>query len=292
MTEVHGVIAAAITPRTPQGDINLGAAFELVDYLCKAGVHGIALFTPTGESGAVTPDERSRLVYLAVKRSRVPLLAGVGAGALDISVGLARGARDAGVGGVLLPPPGTMPHDPDDLREFYRQFASQTGPGAAIFLSGDLELDAAVELLQTGHFAGIEHASDAFDCWRNAAAAHHFPLFCGNDTLLSRSLNSGARGVISPVACAVPEVVVALHRSIAGENAAETARLETLLGEFLAWTAQLPRIAVLKAAAEIRGIKAGPPPVPLAPARRRKLDEFREWFRAWLPAIKKLSANA
>src|SRR5690348_18002997 len=134
MTEVQGVIAAAITPRPPQADINLGAAFELVDYLCKAGIHGIALFTPAGECAAVTAEERSRLVYLAVKRSRVPLLAGVGSAALDISVRLAREARDAGVAGVLLPPPATTPCHPDDLREFYLQFASQTSP-AAVSLS-------------------------------------------------------------------------------------------------------------------------------------------------------------
>ena len=49
MIDVSGVIAAAITPRGNQGDVDFGATFELVDYLCAAGVRGIALFGATGE---------------------------------------------------------------------------------------------------------------------------------------------------------------------------------------------------------------------------------------------------
>jgi hypothetical protein len=42
----------------------------------------------------------------------------------------------------------------------------------------------------------------------------------------------------------------------------------------------------------LRGLKTGPLATPLAPAKRQRLDEFREWFQAWLPAVKKPSANA
>ena len=42
---LQGVHAAAITRRGQNGDINFGAIFELIDYLCAARVGGIALFT-------------------------------------------------------------------------------------------------------------------------------------------------------------------------------------------------------------------------------------------------------
>ena len=100
----QGVQAAAITPRGKHGEVDFGAAFELVDHLCKGGVQGILLFGPPGEYPAFAADERARLVYLAVKRSRVPVLAGVGAATLDTSLELAREARDAGAGALVLPP--------------------------------------------------------------------------------------------------------------------------------------------------------------------------------------------
>ena len=52
-------------------------------------------------------DDRSRLLYLAVKRSRAPLFAGIGAATLDASLSLAREARDAGAAALLLPPRST-----------------------------------------------------------------------------------------------------------------------------------------------------------------------------------------
>ena len=100
---LQGVYAAAITPRNKTGDINFGAIFELIDYLCAARVGGIALFTECGEYPALAVEERARLTYLAVKRSRVPLLAGVGSATLDHSLELAREARASNLEGALHP---------------------------------------------------------------------------------------------------------------------------------------------------------------------------------------------
>ena len=96
MTEDHGVIVAALTPRGKKGDLDFGAAFELIDHLCAARVRGIALFTAAGEYPAFSLEERTRLLYLAVKRSRVPLYAGVGSIGLDDSLTLAQGGPPRG----------------------------------------------------------------------------------------------------------------------------------------------------------------------------------------------------
>ena len=162
MTDDFGVIAAAITPRGKHGDVDFGAAFELLDYLCAAGVCGIAIFTSAGEYPAFSTDERTRLLYLAAKRSRIPLFAGVGSTGLDASLALARKARDAGAAGLLLPPPHFFRYPQEEIREFYLQFAAQVGKGALTYLSNtpsvtsEIAVDTALELLATGSFAGIE----------------------------------------------------------------------------------------------------------------------------------------
>jgi hypothetical protein len=38
----------------------------------------------------------------------------------------------------------------------------------------------------------------------------------------------------------------------------------------------------IKAALEVRGVKTGSPPVPLAPETQAALEEFQGWFRAWV----------
>jgi 4-hydroxy-tetrahydrodipicolinate synthase len=301
MTDVSGVIASAITPRGKQGDVDFGATFELIDYLCAAGVRGIALFGATGEYPALTFDERSRLIYLAAKRSRVPLLAGVGSAALDASVALAREARDASIAGLLLPPPYFFRYQQDDIREFYLQFAAQAGAGAAIFLcntpsfASEIAVESALDLLETGLFAGIADASGdwpSFARLKAAADARSFILLVGNDAIFTRARSAGGcAGAISSAACAVPELMMALDRAIAAGNHEATGRLDQMLHEFTGWMDRFPQPAVIKVAVGLRGLKTGPLAVPLPPEKQRKMEEFREWFQGWLPAMKELSVT-
>ncbi len=242
MNDVHGVYAAAITPRGKHGEIDFGASFELIDFLCRGGVSGIALCSAVGEFAALSIDERSRLVYLAVKRSRVPVLVGVGSATLDGSVSLAREARDAGAAGLLLPPPHFFDYDQDDLREFYLQFARQLGDGTATFLSqlpppgSCLRIDTALELLATGHFAGIEDGDGADSIHRIQAACQGRPwrILASGDATFAEARCAGAHAAISSTACALPELMNALDR------APQDPGLNARLGEFLAWADQFP----------------------------------------------------
>ncbi|MDR3698801.1 MAG: dihydrodipicolinate synthase family protein [Candidatus Sulfopaludibacter sp.] len=284
MTDVHGVYAAAITPRGKHGEIDFGASFELIDFLCRGGVSGIALCTAAGEFAALSLDERSRLVYLAVKRSRVPVLVGVGSATLDGSVNLAREARDAGAAGLLLPPPHFFDYDQDDLREFYLQFARQLGDGTATFLSqlplpgGRLEIPTALELLATGHFAGVEDGDGADSVHRIQAACQGRPwrILAGGDATFAEARCAGAHAAISSTACALPELMTALDR------APQDQRLHARLDEFLCWVDQFPPPVIVKTATSLRRLKTGPLSVPLSPEKQKKLEQFRVWFEPWL----------
>jgi dihydrodipicolinate synthase/N-acetylneuraminate lyase len=301
MNGFPGVNAAAVTPRGKQGEIDLGAAFELIDHLCRSGVNGIVLFSDYGEYPAFTAEERSRLVYLAVKRSRVPVLVGVGSATLEGSVALAREARDAGADGVLVPPPFFFRYDSDDLLEFYQRFASQLGSGMDIFLSNTpasaspIAVDTALELLESHAFSGIEDASgsiDSFVSLQTSASQSSFRLLVGSDALFTRARCGRIGSAISASACAVPELVMALDRAIDASRTAEIERLHSALQEFLDWESRFPRPAIVKLATGLRGLKTGTIPVPLSPAKERLLAQFREWFQGWLPSVKKMAANA
>ena len=300
MPGIQGVYAAAVTPRGKRGDVDFGAAFELVDFLGRAGVAGLALFTGAGEYAALACDERSRLAYLAAKRSRVPVLVSVGSATLDDSVRLARDARDAGAEALLLPPPYFYSYRQDDIREYYLQFASHVESGTSTLLSNHpahasaIDSDTVRELFATRHFAGIEDASSDVESFARIRAAADGPacVLSGNDSLLKSAIHVGAHGAISAMAGAVPELVIALERAVRAGNAEESARLDSRVQEFMAWRQEFPEPAILKVAAAQRGLKTGALLVPLSAAKQRRLEEFREWFQGWLPNVKKLSASA
>src|SRR5437868_8327922 len=132
---ITGVYVAAITPhRKGSDEADLAGMLELVDFLAAAGVNGIAMLGSTGEFLHLTSDGRIRLVQLAVKRSRVPVLVGIGHPTLDGAVVLGREAVSAGAAGLLLMPPYFYRYSQEDIREFYLQFAAILGQTARIFL--------------------------------------------------------------------------------------------------------------------------------------------------------------
>jgi 4-hydroxy-tetrahydrodipicolinate synthase len=298
---IGGVNVAAITPRNKESHgVDLGSTLELIDFLGSAGVAGIALMGSTGEFANFSTEERVRLVYLAVKRSRVPLLAGIGHSSLDGALELGRQACSAGAAGLLLMPPYFFRYDQEDIRHFYLEFAGQLGREAAIFLynipffTSEIACETATDLLATGLFAGIKDSSGDFEYFARLMelrGAHPFTLLIGHDVIFTKARLAGADGVISGVACAVPELLLELDRSIQAGNMAEVRRLESCLQQFVAWLERFPAPVGVKAAAATRGLKLGPPPVPLSPAKQKLLEEFQDWFRSWLPGIKSGAAR-
>jgi 4-hydroxy-tetrahydrodipicolinate synthase len=286
-----GVIAAAVTPHGKRGDEpDIGATLELIDFLCRAGVQGIALLGSTGEFVNLNYDDRVRLVYLAVKRSRVPVLAGVSHSTLDGALALSREASTAGAAGLLLMPPFFFRYRQPEIREFYMKFAEMSH-GAPIYLynipafTSAIEGETAVELLSTGRFAGIKDSSgdwENFQVLRRHKQAHPYTLLVGHDAVFARARREGADGVVSGVACALPELLLALDRAIVQKDEAEAQRLDARLHEFLARIEPFPTPVAIKAALAERGIKTGPLPVPLASETQAALDDFRAWFRAWV----------
>ncbi|MSV30149.1 MAG: dihydrodipicolinate synthase family protein [Bryobacterales bacterium] len=297
-----GINIAAVTPHKREGhEPDIAATLDLVDFYCAAGAKGIALLGSTGEFLHLKMDDRIRLLNLAVKRSRVPIIAGVSHSTLDGAVELARAAASAGAAAGLLMPPYFFRYRQQDVKEFYLEYAKQMQGALPTllynipFFTTPLEFETSRDLLRTGHFAGIKDSSGDLDNFRSLLGLRKerpFTLFVGNDVVFSTCRTEGADGVISGVASAVPELMLALDESIASGNAAKTVRLEVRLQEFIGWLNRFPAPVGVKAATEARGLKVGPLAVPLSPADRDALDQFKSWFKGWLPLVLGESAAA
>ena len=297
-----GINIAAVTPHKREGhEPDIAATLDLVDFYCTAGAKGIGLLGSTGEFLHLKMDDRIRLLNLAVKRSRVPIIAGVSHSTLDGAVELARAAASAGAAAGLLMPPYFFRYRQQDVKEFYLEYAKQMQGALPTllynipFFTTPLEFETSRDLLRSGHFAGIKDSSGNLDNFRSLLGLRKerpFTLFVGNDVVFATCRSEGADGVISGVASAVPELMLALDASIASGNAAKTARLEARLQEFIGWLDRFPAPVGVKAATEARGLKVGPLAVPLSPADRDTLDQFRAWFKAWLPVVRAESAAA
>jgi hypothetical protein len=84
---------------------------------------------------------------------------------------------------------------------------------------------------------------------------------------------------------------MALDRAIAVGDEGRAGRLRAMWEELAVRMAQLPQPACLKQAVVARGVKMGPPSLPLSPKKHVNLVQFREWFAGWLPGTMKLTAH-
>jgi dihydrodipicolinate synthase/N-acetylneuraminate lyase len=294
MGEVSGVYAAAVMPRRDGPAIDLGGVFELLDFLSRGGVDGIALMGSTGEFPHFSIIERCRLISLAVRRSRVPVLAGVSHSTFDGALALAREAAAAGAAGALLMPPYFFNYSQSDVRDFYLQFAEELKGSVPIFLynipsyTTCISTELVVELLSTGLFAGIKDSTaawDEFETLRAARELHPFTLIAGQDILYVRARTAGADGIVSGIASALPELLVALDHAILAGNTERAERLDCRLREFISRIGEFPAPVGIREAVAQRGLRPGPPAAPPGPDARRRLAEFGEWFRGWLPEV-------
>jgi 4-hydroxy-tetrahydrodipicolinate synthase len=296
--QLSGVFAAAVTPHRLEGhEADIGDMLELVDFLARSGVQGTVLLGSTGEFLHVKLSERARLVQFAVKRSRVPIIAGVGHSTLDGALELASEAITSGVAALLLMPPYFFEYDQSDVAEFYRRFAVEIGRTSVPILlynipqfTSGIAFETVRALLDSGRFAGIKDSSGDWTYFQQLAglrAEREFTLFVGNDSIFPQARQAGADGVVSGCACAVPELLVKLDAAIVAGDHGRIGILTGLLNEFIAWIDRFPTPVGIKVATAARGPKVGPLAVPLGPEKCQALDEFQVWFKGWFPAMLK-----
>jgi dihydrodipicolinate synthase/N-acetylneuraminate lyase len=283
--ELAGVFASAITPRRPNSeDPDFSGMLDLLDFLAAGGVNGVCLLDAAGEFLDYTFPERQRLVYLGVKRSRVPVMVGVSHSTLAGSIQLAGEAIASGADALILMPPYFFRYSQREIEEFYIEFAKETGDAVPLLIHNlpqattKLELDLMRKLIDTGRFAGILDSSGEctfFEQLLDLRQTRPFALFNGDDRTALKALRAGANGVISGSACAAPELLSALART-------KDDRLQTRLNEFLDWAEKFPFPTAIKRAVELRGQKSAPPLTPLAPETKQALVEFSAWFTGWV----------
>jgi len=173
-------------------------------------VQGIALLGSTGEFTSLSCDDRVRPVYLAVKRSSVPVPPGVS----HSTLGGAPAPGREGAAGLLLMPPYFFRYRQPEIREFYMRFAEMIY-GAPVYLynipafTSGISAETAVQLLSTGRFVGIKDSSgdwDNFQALSRYRREHPFTFLVGHDAIFARARAAGTDGVVSDKASAMPEL--------------------------------------------------------------------------------------
>lgn len=287
MTSFRGVYAALLSPRASDGELDTASFRHQVIELSRFNLRGYAINGATGEFTIVSDADVDGLVR--VTRQEAPqaeILCGVGAGDLRLTVRRARVAQLAGADAALLPMPNFFPYRDDDLSAYVSAVASSVELPILLYnlpqFTSGLHVDTVLALFaKHSNIVGIKDSSGSLDIVRaiTAAGLKHARLI-GNDSALSPALTENVcDGVVSGVACTLPELMSSLFTTGGHGHAFETK--SRLLNEFIDHLGPLPTPWGLKVTSAVRGFTRESYPFPLSQKRELEVADLRSWFRTW-----------
>jgi 4-hydroxy-tetrahydrodipicolinate synthase len=283
---VTGVFAAVLTPRNADGDVDGKALEQSLQFLMSKGIEGFALNGATGEFCITTPQEFETILQVTadVTRGKASFIAGIGAASERTAVQLGKIASRSGATALLLPMPYFFPYSQDDLSAFCRSVAARLDTPILLynlpqFSSGLLPQTTANLITECDNIVGIKDSGGSLDTVRlltrnNISSCR----IMGNDGALPSALQERlCDGVVSGVACVLPELMQALYK--AGRN--RTSQIDQLTAQLHDFIVQLDALPVpwgLKVIAEMRGLAQAHYALPLSGSRMQNIAAFQQWF--------------
>ena len=208
-----GVFPAATTQMKRDQSLDLDATARHLEVLIDSGVSGLILLGSLGENTALEPEEKRRIMELAVETSggRVPVMSGVAECSTAAACRYAREMEKLGADGLMVLPAMVYKSDPRETMAHFRKVArSSSLPiicyNNPIAYSVDITPEMFAELADEKTLVAIKESSGNVrritDLYNTVG--NRYIIFTGVDDLALESVLLGAQGWIAGVGLAFP----------------------------------------------------------------------------------------
>lgn len=132
---LKGIFPAIPTCFTDSGSIDIEAQKKVIQFVIKAGAHGIVFPGTASEYSFLTSKERVTLIKVLVEEinEKLPIIAGIGSSTIEESILLGQEAIKSGIRHFMLMAPNRFKQDVDKHTDFFMKVAEQL-PGCEIIL--------------------------------------------------------------------------------------------------------------------------------------------------------------
>jgi 4-hydroxy-tetrahydrodipicolinate synthase len=263
-----GILCALITPFGEDQRPDLDPLAQVIDALVEQGVHGFFVLGTTGEGPMLDVAERREVAEFVVRHvgGRVAVVIHCGAPDTRTAVDLARHAEGIGADGVAAVIPYYFRYGEAEL---YGHFEAVAGAAPSIphYVYENPErvgYSAGVHLVarlvnEVSNIVGVKDTGDTIGKITDYLSQPGLPIevYVGNNSTIYPALVLGAKGAVSAMANAVPELVVAVYERWKEGGRTEARDLQFVLARLTASLAGVPFVGGVKHVMARRGLPTG-----------------------------------
>ena len=278
-----GAFTALVTPFR-NGEVDVEALENLVEFQIGQGIHGLVPCGTTGETPSMSEAE-DRLVIGTVVRvanGRVPVIAGTGSNSTHMAIKYTRMAEEEGADGSLQVAPYYTKPTQEGLYRHFAAIAESTSLPLVLYnipgrTSVTISAETTARLAEIPNIVGTKEATHSMDMASDIRrlCGEDFDILSGDDSLTLPLMSLGGRGVISVAANVAPAVVSDMVNALL-EGDFERGRelhydLLPLCRALFIETNPIP----VKTAASILGLCSDEMRLPMIPLGGENLDTLR-----------------
>lgn len=280
MQKFSGILPAAVTPLTDDGNLNTGSFELLLERFYDAGCHGVYVCGQTGEGFQLPVSVRERAVEVAVANTPQgrSVIAHIGAASTTEAVSLARHASESGAHAISSLPPGSA-YSFAEVRSYYEALAAAASVPVLVYYFPEFSasirsLEEVLELCSIPNVVGLKFTD--FDLYRLSLiqrAGH--TIFSGRDEVLAAGLLMGAHGGIGSFYNLAPELFVDVYSHARAGRWTEARAVQDRINDLIRTVLKFPMLASMKQLLTWSGIDCGRPVEPRRALRGEEESALR-----------------
>lgn len=280
---LEGTFVALVTP-FKSGKINEEKIRELVRLQIENGTDGIVPCGTTGESPALSEEEKNRVIEIVIEeaKGKALVIAGTGTNNTEKSVKATAQAKEMGADAALVITPYYNKPTQAGLIRHFEAVAEVNLPIMIYNVPGRTSvniLPSTIEKLsKLDQIVAIKEASGDLNQVSEilTTCKDNIKVFSGDDSLFAPILAIGGVGVVSVVANLVPQYLKSLYEAFKSNEIVRMQQLHHQLFELCQAMFYETNPAPVKTAMNLMGMDVGelrPPLAPMAETNKEKLIE-------------------
>ncbi|TAL63124.1 MAG: 4-hydroxy-tetrahydrodipicolinate synthase [Bacteroidetes bacterium] len=242
MNKFRGTGVALVTPFDKNGNVDFHSLENVINHVIKGGVEYVVSLGTTGETPALTSDEKVAVVKHTIKTAnkRVPVVAGIGGNSTQEVINTIKKFDFKGVDAVLSVSPYYNKPNQRGIYEHYKAVAAACPLPIIVYnvpgrTSSNITAETTLKLAhEITNIIAVKEASGNMDQMMQIIKhkPKDFLVISGDDLITLPIIASGGEGVISVIANAFPHEFSEMTRQSLAGNFENARKFHYTLDEF------------------------------------------------------------